>query len=49
VIRDPNDQRKLLITDMPFQNPGNAEHEFLLDAVADSARIAEKRRWKKPD
>ena len=39
VIRDPQDQRKLLITDMPFQNPNDASQEALADAVAESARI----------
>src|ERR1700674_4646126 len=34
VIRDPADDRKLLITDMPLENPGSAEDEALLDAVA---------------
>ena len=48
VIRDPNDNRKLLIPDMPLANPGNAEQEALLDAVAYTARIVEKCRWRKP-
>jgi hypothetical protein len=48
VIRDPNDHRKVLITNMPFENPGEAES--LLDIVAASARIHTrcKPAWKKP-
>lgn len=49
VIRDPGDYRKLLITDMPLENPENANQEALLDAVARSARIATRCKWKRPD
>lgn len=49
VIRDPSDGRKLLIPDMPLANPGDAAQEALLDAVADSARIVKKCKWRKPD
>lgn len=49
VIRDPSDERKLLIPDMPLANPGDATQEALLDAVADSARIVKKCKWRKPD
>jgi hypothetical protein len=48
VIRDPQDQRKVLITNMPFENPNEAAQEALLDRVADSARIASSERWKRP-
>lgn len=48
VIRDPTDYQKLLIVDMPLENPGDAEQEALLDAVSDSACITEKCRWRKP-
>lgn len=47
VIRDPEDYRKVLITDLPFENPNDAEQEALLDNVADSARIASRRKWKR--
>jgi hypothetical protein len=46
VVRDPNDHRKVLITDMPFENPGEAES--MLDRVAASARIHTRCKWKKP-
>jgi hypothetical protein len=49
VIRDPADGRKLLISNMPLENPNDPAQEALLDAVADTARIAERRRWKKLD
>ncbi|HVP48800.1 MAG TPA: hypothetical protein VMT32_19540 [Bryobacteraceae bacterium] len=47
VIRDPRDPLKLLIPDMPLENPNDARQEALLDLVADSARIAERRRWRR--
>jgi hypothetical protein len=47
VARDPRDDRKLLITDIPFENPNDADQEALLDAVAVSARIASRERWKR--
>ena len=40
VIRDPEDFRKILIKNMPFENPNDAAQERLLDSVAESARIA---------
>jgi hypothetical protein len=46
VIRDPNDHRKVLVTNMPFENPGEAES--MLDIVAASARIHTRCKWKKP-
>jgi hypothetical protein len=49
VIRDPNNYQKLLIPNMPLANPGTVEGEDLLEAVADTARIAERCRWKKPE
>jgi hypothetical protein len=49
VIRDPDDYRKILITNIPFQNPNDAAQEALLDAVADKARIATRCKWKKPN
>ncbi len=48
VIRDPNDFQKLLIPNMPLENPGDAAQEALLDAVADTARIIERCRWRRP-
>jgi hypothetical protein len=48
VIRDPENNRKLLIPNMPLENPNDKVQEALLDSVADTARIAERRRWKKP-
>lgn len=48
VIRDPDDHRKLLIVDMPFENPNDVNAEALLDAVANSARIHTRCKWKKP-
>lgn len=48
VIRDPSDDRKILISNMPLENPGDAAQEALLDAVADTARIVEKCRWRRP-
>jgi len=48
VIRDPTDERKLLIPDMPLENPNNARLEALLDSVAETARIAVRCKWKKP-
>jgi len=47
VIRDPLDERKLLVTNMPFTNPNNVDQEALLDAVADSSRIACRCKWKR--
>ena len=49
VIRDPGDFRKLLIPNMPLENPEDAAQEELLDAVARSARITIKHKWKRPD
>jgi hypothetical protein len=49
VIRDPENHQKLLIPDMPLENPNDAAQEALLDAVADTARIVERCKWKKPD
>lgn len=48
VIRDPADIRKILVTNMPFENPNDANQEGLLDSVAASARIAQRRRWRRP-
>jgi len=42
VIRDPEDSTKILVTNMPFENPNDAAQESLLDSVADSARIAKR-------
>jgi hypothetical protein len=47
VVRDPEDYRKVLITNIPFENPNDKDQEALLDAVADSARIALRHRWKR--
>jgi hypothetical protein len=49
VIRDPEDHRKMLVPDMPLTNPNDPVQEALLDAVAQSAKIVCRRRWKKPD
>ena len=48
VIRDPEDHRKLLIPNMPLENPNDAAQEAIMDAVADTARIAERCKWRKP-
>ena len=45
VIRDNADGRKLLITNLPFENPNDADEERLLDDVAESARIIARQRW----
>jgi hypothetical protein len=47
VIRDDQNHRKVLITNMPFENPEDAADEALLDAVADSARIMIRCKWRK--
>lgn len=47
VIRDPLDSRKVLITNLPFENPGDQQQEKLADRVASKARIASRRRWKR--
>lgn len=47
VVRDSEDKRKLLIIGLPFENPNDAAEERLSDAVADTARIACRNRWKK--
>lgn len=46
VVRDGDDGRKLLITNIPFENPTDANQEALLDAVAESARIVYRQRWR---
>lgn len=48
VVRDDQNFRKVLITDMPFENPEDPAQEALLDAVADSARIHTRCKWRKP-
>lgn len=48
VIRDPQDYRKVLVTNMPFEEPEDPDMERLLDAVAGSARIHTRRKWKQP-
>jgi hypothetical protein len=47
VVRDPEDNRKILISDIPFENPNDAGKEALLDKVADTARICLRQRWKR--
>lgn len=47
VIRDPEDSRKILITDIPFENPDDADQERLLDTIADTARIAKRCKHRK--
>ena len=47
VIRDPEDYRKILIVNIPFENPNDKDQEALLDAVADSAKIALRQRWRR--
>ena len=42
VIEDPQDRRKALITNLPFENPGTAEGEKLAGDVASIARIVKK-------
>lgn len=39
IIADPEDDRKALITNLPFENPGDPAQEFLIGRVADSARV----------
>ena len=48
VVRDPADPRKILVTNMPFENPNDADQEALLDSVSTTARIAARRRWRRP-
>lgn len=48
VIRDHTDERKILVTDMPLNNPNEAAQEALLEAVARSARIVARYKWKRP-
>jgi hypothetical protein len=40
VIRDPQDTRKILITNAPWENPNDPDQERLADTIAESARIA---------
>lgn len=49
VVRDPEDPRKILITDMPFENPNDARQEALLESIARTARIRLRFSWKRPD
>jgi hypothetical protein len=48
IIRDPSDPKKILITDMPFENSNDEAQDTLLDAVAASARISNREKWVKP-
>jgi len=48
VIRDPLDERKILIVDMPLENPNDALQEALLEAVATTARIQLRHSWRRP-
>jgi hypothetical protein len=47
IIRDPDDHRKLLITDMPFENPNDKQQEGLLESVARTARISLRQSWRR--
>ena len=47
VIRDPEDQKKLLITNMPFENPNDKLQEALLESVARTARISLRYSWRR--
>jgi hypothetical protein len=47
VIRDPQDTRKILITDMPLENPNDERQETLVEAVANTARIKLRYTWKR--
>jgi hypothetical protein len=49
VIRDPEDERKILIPDMPLTNPGSEREETLLESVARSARIPVRYKWQRPE
>lgn len=49
VIRDPHDHRKILVTDMPLENPNDVRQEALLESVARTARIRLRFSWKRPD
>jgi hypothetical protein len=47
VVRDPIERNKILITDMPFINPGDDAQETLLEGVSKSARIACRYKWQR--
>ena len=47
VIRDPTDWRKILITNAPFENSGDANQEHLADTIAEGARIAALCKWRR--
>ncbi|MGI0085427.1 MAG: hypothetical protein ACREBQ_10130 [Nitrososphaerales archaeon] len=44
VIEDERDPRKLLVTNLPFENPGTALGEKLVGDVSDTARIVKRHR-----
>jgi len=48
IIRDPENTLKVLVVNVPYENPGTVEEEAMLDMVADSARIQQRCRWRKP-
>jgi hypothetical protein len=47
VTRDPEDHRKVLIVNLPFENSNDANQEDLLEAVASKARIQVRCRHKR--
>jgi hypothetical protein len=47
VIRDPEDVIKILITDMPLENPNDERQEALLESVARTARIKLRYSWRR--
>jgi hypothetical protein len=47
VIRDPQDFTKILITNIPFENPANADEERLMESIAETARIKKRGKHRK--
>jgi hypothetical protein len=48
VIPDPEDDRKVLIPNLPYENPGTKDEEKLVGNVAKTARICLKCDYKRP-
>ncbi|MGI9073198.1 MAG: hypothetical protein ACR2JB_18235 [Bryobacteraceae bacterium] len=48
VVRDAEDYRKILVTNMPLENPNDPQQELLAETVARSAKIALRQKWKRP-
>jgi hypothetical protein len=49
VIWDASDSRKVLIVNLPLENPNDAIQEALADRVAASARVATKCDYRRPE